>query len=340
VSMAAAGRRWHVWRARRLARLAAAHLARGTPDLAREYAERSLRQWVRAPDTPIGRAAAACLLGQAADQRGNPRLAAPILAAAMDLTDGIPEATAVHVDLLIRQGDLLRRLHQFDTADLQFADAQALLHEAEPELPELRAAAVNGWGIVAKDTGQWRDAAERYCEALRLAEAEGFTVLAATVQHNLGGLAHAEGRYEDGVRHAQQAVGAHTRLLGTAHPVVAGDLGVLGANLAGLGELDAARSSFSRALDLFRHRFGPDHYEVAVILHNLAAVDALEGDVDGALRHCQRALSIKAGVLGEDHPECHELRDCLASLQATGRCEGRGRRGAPPAGRSPAQPAP
>lgn len=66
---------------------------------------------------------------------------------------------------------------------------------------------------------------------------------------------------------------------------MAADAAVLGAVLSGLGRYDEAEGLlFRRALSTWEHRYGPDHYEVAVNQHNLAAVAQGRGDLAAAER--------------------------------------------------------
>jgi tetratricopeptide (TPR) repeat protein len=67
---------------------------------------------------------------------------------------------------------------------------------------------------------------------------------------------------------------------------------------------------------VWQARYGPGHYEVAVVLHNLAAVAQARGDTIAAEKLFLRALAIKADVLGAGHPELATLWHNLGSLHA------------------------
>ena len=60
--------------------------------------------------------------------------------------------------------------------------------------------------------------------------------------------------------------------------------------------------------------YGPDHYEVAVVLHNLGGVEAARGHQIAAIKAYTRALEIKQAVLGPQHHEVRILRDKLSAL--------------------------
>ena len=59
---------------------------------------------------------------------------------------------------------------------------------------------------------------------------------------------------------------------------------------------------YLRALDTFERVYGPDHYEIAVNLNNLAGVRQAQGRVAEAEALYRRALAIKETLLGGDHP--------------------------------------
>jgi tetratricopeptide (TPR) repeat protein len=58
----------------------------------------------------------------------------------------------------------------------------------------------------------------------------------------------------------------------------------------------------------------PRRYEVAVHLHNLAAIDQACGRLDQAERRYRRALAVKEQLLGAAHPEIGLLANNLGSL--------------------------
>ena len=62
---------------------------------------------------------------------------------------------------------------------------------------------------------------------------------------------------------------------------MARDLAVLAAIVAGQGRLHEAESLYQRALDVFQIRVGPDHYEVAVVLNGLGALETAGSDRGG-----------------------------------------------------------
>jgi tetratricopeptide (TPR) repeat protein len=95
---------------------------------------------------------------------------------------------------------------------------------------------------------------------------------------------------------------------------VAADEAVLAACLAGSGERDAARALFDKVLRTVEEGYGPDHYEVAVAVHNLAALDPNPSEAE---KGYLRALTIKMRRLGVRHPEVGALWANLGALYAS-----------------------
>ncbi len=54
---------------------------------------------------------------------------------------------------------------------------------------------------------------------------------------------------------------------------------------------------------MFERLYGPDHYEIAVNLNNLAAVMEATGKAEEAEHLYRRALELKKRLFGPEHPE-------------------------------------
>jgi tetratricopeptide (TPR) repeat protein len=142
------------------------------------------------------------------------------------------------------------------------AEAEAVLNSAPPG-----PATSNALGVLCKDTGRYAEAA-RHCTAA-LAD----PALRGVVQHNLAGLAHAQGRHQEALVAALTALVWHARERGSGSVEVAADAAVLGAIQLELGRLDDAAASLRRALDIWQGRYGPEHYEARLCRRALAAVE-------------------------------------------------------------------
>jgi len=234
--------------------------------------------------------------------------------AALDTRDN----RKLRVEALIRLGSVHRLHGDFDRAEEASRAAVALANQPPSLDPALLGAVHNGLGIVLKETGRYPAAAREYDIALGLSGSA--TDLAAAVHHNLAGLAYAEGRFVEAEIEARQGLALRERAR-AAQPArsaestgVAGDLTVLGAVLVALQRYAEAEELLRHALDVWTTRFGPEHYEISVCLHNLAVLQQRRGEADAALRSFQDALRIREAVLGAAHPELAIVLNSLAAF--------------------------
>jgi tetratricopeptide (TPR) repeat protein len=169
---------------------------------------------------------------------------------------------------------------------------------------------------VFKDTGRFRDAAASYERAFHLCElALGPNdPQIANVLHNLAGLAHAEGRPIEGEAHIRRGLQLREQVEKPTSTGIASDLAVLGALLLEQHRITEAETVLRRSQAIWEDRFGQEHYEVAIVQHNLAALCAVRGDHERAALAYRQVLHIKRRVLGERHPEVVALENHLAPL--------------------------
>jgi Tfp pilus assembly protein PilF len=80
-------------------------------------------------------------------------------------------------------------------------------------------------------------------------------------------------------------------------------MAVLAAALAGQRRYEQARALLTEAMLACDNASPSRRYEVAVHLHNLAAIDQACGRLDQAERRYRRALAVKEQLLGAAHPE-------------------------------------
>jgi tetratricopeptide (TPR) repeat protein len=104
------------------------------------------------------------------------------------------------------------------------------------------------------------------------------------------------------------------RELGEDDPRTLFDAVAYAAILDGLQRYDESEAIYRRALVIFEKTFGPEHYEVASNLHNLAAVVCARGDLDQAEKLYRRALTIKEKLLGAESPDAALTRNNLGAL--------------------------
>ncbi len=99
----------------------------------------------------------------------------------------------------------------------------------------------------------------------------------------------------------------------------AGLCNTLGYHLDMVGEYEAARPYYERALAIRETVLGPEHPHTAQSLNNLGALLQATGDNAGARPTFERALAIREKVLGPEHPDtASSLNNLGALLQAMG----------------------
>lgn len=165
---------------------------------------------------------------------------------------------------------------------------------------------LNLLGIVGKYRGDFRSAEQAYQRALEIVEADrsGLTgVNAATLLHNLAGLAHSRGDARDAERLAVRGIQTRSGADHVDQLALAADKAALAPILVDLGRTAEASDLLAELIHFFEQTYGPDHYEVAISAHNLGSLLVRLGRWDEARPHLSRALKIKQLQLGHDHPE-------------------------------------
>lgn len=246
--------------------------------------------------------------------------ASRFLKSAVAFLEGQPVSSARDLwlaEALTRDGDALRLAGRYLEAGQALDKVFRLEHWDDLE-PLRQAGVLNAKGILCKDTGRYEEAAALYAEAFTLTtDTLGpDDPQIAAVHHNLAGLAHVQGNYDDAEPHIRAALDIRHRNDHGKEAGIAADTSVLGAILTGQGKLDEAEIAMLEALRLWTAEHGPDHYEVAVQLNNLAAIQQQKNDYSEAESGYTRALQIKRRVLGPEHPEVAALLNNLASLEA------------------------
>jgi len=198
-------------------------------------------------------------------------------------------------------GDVHRRLGRYE-------EATATLHRARSMVEAADARLLTVLGITAKEIGDFDEAARCYAGVAPLVSSMDER---ATLAHNLAGLAYARERYPEAEAHARTAVATRPR---TRSVALAADLGVLGAAIAAQHRPGEARTHLERAVTLCEAARPSRPYELAVLLHNLAAVDHGAGQADDAERGYRRVLALKEDLLGTDHPEVGVVCNNLGTL--------------------------
>jgi tetratricopeptide (TPR) repeat protein len=244
--------------------------------------------------------------------------------------------TSIHRDArlghtLVALADAHRRSGRYEDVDVALSRVWRLLPAtgrlpdsgSEPattptmDLDTVRSVSVEALtveGIAAKERGAFDQAARCYAQIERLLDEWASTIHVVALHHNRAGLAHARGRYVEAESHARRAVGLR-RTQPRANPVdLAQDLAVLAAALAGQHRHDEALALLNEAMSICEKARPPRSYEIAVHLHNLAAIHQTLGDHTSAEHLYRQALARKQTLLGDEHPEIALIANNLATL--------------------------
>ncbi len=84
--------------------------------------------------------------------------------------------------------------------------------------------------------------------------------------------------------------------------------------MAGQQRHDEARALLAEAMAACQRARPPRRYEIAVHLHNLAAIDQASGRTAAAEHGYRRTLALKEELLGAEHPEVALVANNLATL--------------------------
>jgi len=218
-------------------------------------------------------------------------------------------------------GEICRMLGDLVRAEVSLKEALRIVSTEFGEGSEQAANARNNLAVLYKACGRFDEGLRLYQQALAVVEQNGGDSLASSViYHNIGGILHAKGDFAAAEPPGQRAWEISRRLLGEDDPRTLFDAVAYAAILDGLQRYDESEAIYRRALAIFEHTFGPEHYEVASNLHNLAAVLCARGDLDQAEKLYRRALAIKEKLLGEDSPDAAlTLNNLGALLKLAGR---------------------
>jgi len=207
-------------------------------------------------------------------------------------------------------GDCHRRAARYPLAVDALRRAQQLLDGPTGTAPLAATSMMSG--IVAKELGQFEAAEYWYGQAAAGIAPHGAD--AAVLEHNLAGLAYARGQHEVAEQHARRAVALRRGLPGATDVDVAIDLAVLASAVAGQQRHDEARALLEEAMAACERARPPRRYEIAVHLHNLAAIDQASCHTAAAERGYRRALALKEELLRPEHPEVALVANNLATL--------------------------
>ncbi|MEM6991735.1 MAG: tetratricopeptide repeat protein, partial [Myxococcota bacterium] len=228
----------------------------------------------RVPDDPQARAAVAEVWGQLGRARllelsGRYAEAAAMAATARDAARDLGEDSsfaAAHV----RLGSIKARMGDYPSARAELLRGIQLAESASDDQTS-----VDGWirllwvaGVELQD-GQgetWGGFARAALDRLG-----DDPMREAQLDHNLGGMAYREARFEDALAHYQRALDTQQRLLGDDDPRVARTLNHIANVLLEMRVLDRALDYARRSLEIRKRVLGAGHPQVAASLNNIAS---------------------------------------------------------------------
>lgn len=140
--------------------------------------------------------------------------------------------------------------------------------------------------------------------------------LSASLDHAVGVVLQAAGRYDEARQRLESALAVRRRLFGPSHPAVAETLTQLGFVLRDLARFEEGRGVLEEALVLRESIYGAQHPSLAMTLNQLGGVYRRLGDFDRSLQMHQRALAIVEARLGRDHIEAGYAHNHLGNVYA------------------------
>ncbi len=183
-----------------------------------------------------------------------------------------------------------------------------------PDHPAV-AKAYLAFGKVLAQRGSYDRAIDALNEAVRLRSAPG--VAPADLAASLSALADAHysaGHYDICRSLYTRVLEMHRQIYDPRHPLIADDLGSLGAVQRDLGYYSEAEQLDRQALDIVQSYYGHDHPETAARLTALAESLTYEKKYDEAVSALEQALAIQQRVYGPAHPSVAETLNELGNV--------------------------
>ncbi|MHC9538940.1 MAG: tetratricopeptide repeat protein [Vulcanimicrobiota bacterium] len=123
-----------------------------------------------------------------------------------------------------------------------------------------------------------------------------------------------EGKYEEGIKIARQALEVAEKTFGNEHPNTATSLNNLAILYNDQGSYTEAEPFYKRALAIREKVLGPEHPDTANSLDNLAILYNDQGRYSDAEPLYKRALAIREKMLGPEHADTAQSLNNLAKL--------------------------
>jgi serine/threonine-protein kinase len=183
-----------------------------------------------------------------------------------------------------------------------------------PKHPAI-AKATLAFGKVLAQRGSYDQAINTLNEVVRLQSAPG--VAPADLATSLSTLADAHysaGHYDVCTSLYTRVLEMHRQIYGPRHPLIADDLGSLGAVQRDLGYYSEAEGLDRQALDITQFYYGNNHPKTAGRLTALAESLTYQKKYDEAVSALEQALTIQERVHGPAHPSVAEVVNELGNV--------------------------
>lgn len=202
-------------------------------------------------------------------------------------------------------GEIRRILGDYQCAEVDLKEALSIAASEFGANSEASATARNQLGMLYKYFGRFEEGLQLYQEALKvLVEAHGeHSPQVGTIYHNLGGILFSKGDLDAAESYAFKSWAISKILWGEKDTRTMADAVAYAAILDGLQRYAESEAIYRQALEIYETTFGPEHYEVAATLHNLAATISTSDRAEEAETHYRSALAIKKKILGDQNPD-------------------------------------
>jgi len=211
---------------------------------------------------------------------------------------------AIRLKTKLIVGQIRRILGDYPHAETELKEAMAIAVVEFGETSEQSAAARNELGMLYKYFGRFEEGLQLYQDALKVFAAHGeHSQQVGTIYHNLGGILFAKGDFAAAESFAFRSWAISRNLWGDKDVRTMADAVAYAAALDGLERYAESEAIYRQALEIYEAEFGPEHYEVAATLHNLAATIYAAELSSEAEDHYRRSLAIKKTLLGDASPD-------------------------------------
>lgn len=211
----------------------------------------------------------------------------------------IGDPPALRAGLSLSRGLALASLGRLDEANEELERALSFYERTRGAGSIHAARALTALGDVARLRGKLEDALSLHARAREIDEAALGPEAPATARHhhNIAGVLRLLGRRTEALASYERALSLEERL-GAEHPSVGLTENSIGITLVELGRVDEARARFERADAILARAVHPDR---ALVLLNLARVDASRGDHAAAIVRLDDAIVILQSTGGKDY---------------------------------------